>query len=77
MQYVFLKDFGGTETGERRYVKGQVVEHVRSDFITRGIVAQLPEPQPESWPEVYTEPEPASEVTPFVITKRHKRGRSK
>jgi hypothetical protein len=73
MKYVFLKDFGGTETGERRYVKGQVVEHVRSDFVARGIVALVPEPEPVLVPE----PEPVSEVTPFVITKRHKRGRSK
>jgi len=59
MKVIFLKDFGGRETGERRFAKGQVLEvdSVNVDWIERGIYELVPELHPLPGIPDYTEKE--------------------
>jgi len=74
MKVIFLKDFGGRETGERRFAKGQVLEvdSVNVDWIERGIYELVPELHPLPGNPDYTEKEfKAFEAKVKTVIKKH------
>ena len=57
MKVIFKQDYGGTELGNKRFHKGEIVEldSILESYITNGVVELIPDlPAPEPEPVIIT-----------------------